>query len=160
MAVAVVQYNKQKYTIEVNPEQPLAELRQQINEITGVAPHAQKLVMAGKTLTDDDATLGELRFRKKAKLMLVQQAPSPEEASCIAKIAEVGLDVAKYLGVRTLCEIHPCCISHPVEQKSLHRWSDSWRTWSKDIFQRKTMLQLSNSYENKFAALTKCKSNA
>eukprot|EP00045_Choanoeca_perplexa_P010656 m.109601 g.109601 ORF g.109601 m.109601 type:complete len:119 (+) comp15346_c0_seq40:316-672(+) len=29
--------------------------------------------------------------------MLVQQAPSPEEASCIAKIAEVGLDVAKYL---------------------------------------------------------------
>eukprot|EP00045_Choanoeca_perplexa_P010650 m.109559 g.109559 ORF g.109559 m.109559 type:complete len:63 (+) comp15346_c0_seq23:49-237(+) len=56
MAVAVVQYNKQKYTIEVNPEQPLAELRQQINEITGVAPHAQKLVMAGSSAVSNHRT--------------------------------------------------------------------------------------------------------
>lgn len=62
-----------------DPQSTIGQLKDHLQQETGVPPSLQKLLHKGKRLVDDATTLNELGFNDKTKLMLMGSAPKQVE---------------------------------------------------------------------------------
>ncbi|KAI7885778.1 WLM-domain-containing protein [Lichtheimia hyalospora FSU 10163] len=69
---------------QCDSQSTIGQLKQHLQQETGVPPSLQKLLYKGKRLVDDSTTLNELGFNNKTKLMLMGSA-----AQQVAKIAQL-----------------------------------------------------------------------
>lgn len=61
---------QQKFVIEVEPEQTIADVKQKISEERGLAPNLQKLIYSGKILKDED-TVASYKIEEKGFVVCV-----------------------------------------------------------------------------------------
>lgn len=69
---------------QLDPQSTIGQLKEHLQQRTGVPPSLQKLLHKGRRLVEDAKTLSELGFNDKTKLMLMGSAPQQ-----VAEIAQL-----------------------------------------------------------------------
>lgn len=66
-------WGKEKYELEINPEEPVTEFRAIIYSLTSVPPENQKLLYKGTNIKDD-TNLPKLKIKENGTMMLIGAA--------------------------------------------------------------------------------------
>ena len=79
-----ISYRGASHTLAVASSSTTLDLSHQIESLTSVPPHLQKLIYAGKKASKDEVTLGEAGLKDGMKIQLL--GPKAEELSEMQKI--------------------------------------------------------------------------